>query len=68
MPKPLATLCVQSFIDWGHDHKGHPADYQAFLDENLPNHPGVDAEKVRLFFKNIAATYVERYLPARARE
>jgi len=67
MPKPLASKCVEAFIAWGHDHKGNPVAYQQFLRLNLPHYPGVDAEKVRLYMKNICATYHERYIPARAR-
>ena len=67
MPKPLASKCVEAFIAWGNDHKGNPATYQKFLRLNLPHYPGVDAEKVRLYMKNICATYHERYIPARAR-
>jgi hypothetical protein len=47
MPKELARSCVSQFITWGHDHKGDAAGYQAFLEEELPNYDGVDAEKVR---------------------
>jgi len=67
MPKTLASKCVEAFISWGHDHKGNPAAYKQFLRTNLPHYPGVDAEKVRLYMKNICATYHERYIPARAR-
>lgn len=67
MPKELASKCVEAFIAWGHDHKGNPSGYQQFLRLNLPLYPGIDAEKVRLYMKNICATYHERYLPARAR-
>lgn len=67
MPKPLASKCVEAFIAWGHDHKSNPSAYQQFLRINLPHYPGVDGEKVRLYMKNICATYHERYLPARAR-
>lgn len=68
MPKALATACVRAFIQWGHDHKGDPPAYQAFLRQELPRFPGVEGEKVRLYMKNIAAAYHERYLPARSRE
>lgn len=68
MPKALATACVQAFVDWGHDHKADPAAYQAFLQAQLPRFSGVAGEKVRLYMKNIAAAYHERYVPARARE
>lgn len=67
MPKALATACVRAFIAWGHDHKGNPSAYQAFLRQQLPRFPGVEGEKVRLYMKNVAAAYQERYLPARAR-
>ena len=67
MPKALASKCVEAFIAWGHDHKGNPKAYQEFLRKNLPDYPGIDGEKVRLYMKNICATYHERYVPAKAR-
>jgi hypothetical protein len=65
MPGETAALFVTQYLRWGCTHKPGP-EYTEFVSEFIT--PVLTAEKIRLFFKNLHATYHEKFLLARKSE